>query len=478
VIINPARTQVNLLSTQKRSLLGYWPLNEKSGSIAYDYSGNKLHGTLINSPLRTVMDNGIGVATDHASYQYVSIPASGTKTQITGPLTVGCRFLTSYTGHCGIISQWQNNANANEDQSFAIEMNSGAIQISLNALSGTDVGVTVPGTYNDGKPHTLYAVIAGTNVKVYIDFYLVRDYTGSDTFVAGSTGNIVFGAHAVAAGNFAMTGIINEVRIYTSSLTAAQIANIAVGFGGFWKPTAHCPLVFEAPWLTIAANTCPTSAPDLGLTTSALLTLANLSMAPITSTAELTTALQLLIEDIAAHPSLSTTTIQQAVALICVEILCASHTNNPAMSAPDDLTSLALSMRSQSALSLALDDPASLATSINRMVPNSPVTALAQALWLLIENIGMSPDMPASSIPSILSLALAQCTVTAVSDTVEMTRAVYLALEPITGRSYLNNIELGNALIGIGKLMNPNIKIATPPLSLHSATPSYTLRKI
>jgi hypothetical protein len=208
------------------------------------------------------------------------------------------------------------------------------------------------------------------------------------------------------------------------------------------------------------------------------MTLASLAMAPITSTAELTTALQLLIEDIAAHPGLSTCTIQQAVALVCVEIFCASHASNSALSQPDDLTSLALSIRSQSAFSLPIDDPASLSTAINRMLPNSPVTAIAQALWLLIESAGMVPSLPPASLATSLTLALAQCTATSYSDDVEMTRAVMLALEPITGRSYLNNVELGAALIGIGKLINPNIKIATVPLSLHSATPTHIIKRV
>jgi hypothetical protein len=38
------------LIDQAQGLVGYWPFDEGSGTIAYDYSGNGNNGTLVNGP--------------------------------------------------------------------------------------------------------------------------------------------------------------------------------------------------------------------------------------------------------------------------------------------------------------------------------------------------------------------------------------------------------------------------------------------
>jgi hypothetical protein len=456
------------MSPQAKGLVGWWPLDERNGATAYDLVG-KNHGIIGVKDKQVIGSEGPCLGFDTA--EWVNL-GSGENVK---PVRISIS-AWAFSTRSSLQVLFGRQYNTSGPASYGLSQRDATTMYFTIANSSSNEAIASSSKLSLNKWQHWLGTFDGKTVRLYLNGLeqTPGSYTGEILY--SNTFDTTIGYYTMAAPSYCWQGQIRDCRIYNIALNPNQVLNLYVNpLNSFERQP---PPYFQTPWLTVAANTCPTSAPDLGLTTSALLTLANLSMSPINSTAALTTALQLLIEDIAAHPSLSTTTIQQAVALICVEILCASHAINHALSAPDDLTSLALSMRSQSAFSLPLDDPQNLATAINRMIPNSPVTALAQALWLLIENINMAQAMPAYSIPSVLSLALSQCTVTAVSDTVEMTRAVYLALEPITGLSYLNNIELGNALIGIGKMMNPNIKIATPPLSLHSATPSYTLRKI
>jgi hypothetical protein len=75
-------------------------------------------------------------------------------------------------------------------------------------------------------------------------------------------------------------------------------------------------------------------------------------------------------------------------------------------------------------------------------------------------------------------LAIEQATSTPTADTLEMTRAIQLLISQVTGIPHVDAVALTELLIGIGKLVNPNLAIATSPLILHSATPTRTIKRI
>lgn len=87
----PVGTQLNKSHPLNRELVGYWLLNEKSGTVAYDISGNSNNGTLTNFALSGSTSNwsgsqmGGGLFCDGAN-DYVSIPTSTTM----NPTGTGC----------------------------------------------------------------------------------------------------------------------------------------------------------------------------------------------------------------------------------------------------------------------------------------------------------------------------------------------------------------------------------------------------
>src|SRR3972149_8165412 len=67
--------------TRDRGLVGYWPLDEASGTIAYDYSGNSNTGTLSNGPIWQTSANckkgGCLLFDGVNDYVWISDPSSG-----------------------------------------------------------------------------------------------------------------------------------------------------------------------------------------------------------------------------------------------------------------------------------------------------------------------------------------------------------------------------------------------------------------
>jgi hypothetical protein len=62
------------LIDQAQGLVGYWPFDEGTGTIAYDYSGNGNNGTLVNNP--QWVDGKVGKALMFNGTNYITIPLS------------------------------------------------------------------------------------------------------------------------------------------------------------------------------------------------------------------------------------------------------------------------------------------------------------------------------------------------------------------------------------------------------------------
>jgi len=71
----PAGAPIDPSNPINDGLVGCWPLSESSGDTAYDISGNKNHGTLVNNPSRIVDRYGRALSFN-GSNQYINIPAN------------------------------------------------------------------------------------------------------------------------------------------------------------------------------------------------------------------------------------------------------------------------------------------------------------------------------------------------------------------------------------------------------------------
>jgi hypothetical protein len=291
----------------------------------------------------------------------------------------------------------------------------------------------------------------GKTIRLYLDGIAQTSYN--------YTGSLLYtNDYPTKIGNYFSPyhwqGRIRDVRIYNYAVDPSTVKQIWSNPNGLTSDNPPIAYWIQSPWLSIAEMTCDPTANALALTTSALLTLSSLNSNPICTAFELSAAVQMLLADIDENPQVGAVTIQQAAALLCLECF-----GRPFADAA------------------IMDDAAFLSVSAAVGRPTNEAAELASALWLVLSNPGATPSAVPLSLSGQLALALAQATSSPVADTLELQQAITLLITEITGLPRLDAVALGGLLIGLGKLINPNLKIATLPLSLHSATPTHTIRR-
>jgi len=204
---------------------GIWSFDEGTGTLANDISGWNNNGTLVNAPTwrcaTTDSDytpSGQGCSLEfNGSTQYVNAGnmvsldiadlkitiETWVKTTATAPDTdVGMRVFTTYRG--------------SNSSRFSLGMRADRV-FSYASPAGSFSGTSV---INDGKWHHIVTTYDGATQKLYVDGSQEnsRNFTLSGEFYSQ---NDTIGAFHPTDGFWG--GLIDEVRIYNTSLTSAQI---------------------------------------------------------------------------------------------------------------------------------------------------------------------------------------------------------------------------------------------------------------
>ncbi|HTB57330.1 MAG TPA: LamG-like jellyroll fold domain-containing protein [Polyangia bacterium] len=209
-------------SKNETNLVSYWKLDEGSGSTAYEMTVNANVATLkggatwstgASSSIR--FDDAAGVTFDGA----------------TGYLSTGVSNIPQPDAKM-TISVWVKLASTSGTQDF-VAFNDGAgdgIKLGLNGgtLSAWTWGGTslVTGTTpSDGAWHNIVYSYDATNNNLYVD-----GVAATPTTTAHQTGTITQGVLGSADGTQEfLNGSLDDVRVYKTALTAAQIAQLAAG---------------------------------------------------------------------------------------------------------------------------------------------------------------------------------------------------------------------------------------------------------
>ena len=208
---------------------GNWRLNSSSGATALDSSGYNHTGTLVNAPawVPAVSSNGLSF---NGSNQYVSVAST------TGldayPLTVSTWFKTTSTsGTHGIVNKYMQGSR----NGYQLFMYGGKL-CAWYFRDGTDYvwdgsGCTLPVVgYNDGQWHMATFTVDASGGKLYVDGSLKasRGWNGR-AGAATTTVPLVFGNYqGVSRAYFG--GSLDEIRVYGSSLSAAQVTGLYASF--------------------------------------------------------------------------------------------------------------------------------------------------------------------------------------------------------------------------------------------------------
>jgi hypothetical protein len=193
------------------SLVGYWPLNEGTGTIAYDRSGKGNNGTLVNGPTWTSDEKAGSFALDF----------DGVSKRVTIASPIG------QSGSTTISAWYKRSSSGSSSYRTIIGVATGnvhhlIIEPTANKIMIFD-GVSQYSSYvtpNDGKYHQYLMVYNnGVSAILYVDGNYIGQIPTTLNFVTNPVGSI-----GNWSGGGYQAGLIDDVRIYNRALSASEIS--------------------------------------------------------------------------------------------------------------------------------------------------------------------------------------------------------------------------------------------------------------
>ena len=204
-------------------LVGYWSMDEGSGSYATDSSGNKNTGTLTNGP--TWVDGKRGKALNFDGVNdYVGVANNGSL-QLATALTVSVWFKTSdTTTDKGIIRK---DTLIGTRYLYGIVLNNiaGTGKVYGQYYNGTNFQVASTNAVNDGNWHQAIMTISGTTLTFYIDGASqgTAVISGTQGVPTGELDIGVLPPFTAGGRDGFINSRIDEVRIYNRALSASEV---------------------------------------------------------------------------------------------------------------------------------------------------------------------------------------------------------------------------------------------------------------
>ena len=211
----------------------YWKFDEASGTVALDASGNARNGTYVGvtgTPTPSAMvptlsfpdpsSRAFLLANRHA-VQLAPMPAA---LKPTAEVSVAAWYQATKLDAAGNGSELISGG----DQ-YIMRLHSADLEISKRTANGHMKCLGPVTGHLDGKWHHAAATISATAMVVYVDGVMRLSCPLAVPIVYDQGPDLWVGRHGNGSGNYDFDGNIDEVRVYTRVLTAAEIAALAAG---------------------------------------------------------------------------------------------------------------------------------------------------------------------------------------------------------------------------------------------------------
>ena len=226
-VTGPTGGQVFVLPTNPESLVGFWPFDNRSGSVAYDYSGNRNNGTLT---LMNTTGNSTSGWQDAANceagrscllfdgvddvVEIANSPSLNPANQIT------VSFWLKRTGDPFIHPLSKTYQGDKDQYEFYAPSNSLGFYVntSTSLSSVSSPGYTL--TLNDTWYHVV-GVYDGSYIRLFVNGAEVGSGTALTGVMVDNGEPLTIGARRNGYGYF--NGTIDEVMVFNRSLSAAEI---------------------------------------------------------------------------------------------------------------------------------------------------------------------------------------------------------------------------------------------------------------
>jgi hypothetical protein len=242
-------------------LVAHWPLDDGSGTVAVDVTGNGNDGTLEGNPQWVA--GKIGGALEFDGTNYVDCGDQDILNFGTNDWTVAAWIKTTQPDpdRGTIFANGSDNSGGIRFTLATHEANPNHITLTTddNSTKSQALGQTV---VNDGEWHHVAGMREGTTTSVFVDGVLDGTNTVPDGYnLSGSSqadayiGAIDGAADATVALEKFYNGIIDDVRVYDTALTEDELQTVMEGTAGF--PYALSPdpadgALIEDTWVSLS----------------------------------------------------------------------------------------------------------------------------------------------------------------------------------------------------------------------------------
>lgn len=206
-------------------LVGYWPLDEGSGSTTADTSGNGNDGTLNNSPVwNTSGKFGNALEFDFGDISYVSVPDDDTLDMTSFTLAAWIKIDTAENDAWNWYTMFEKGAAGEVNYGFGrFGDNWDSLGCYFDGGGGQEVTAAFSSTAT--WQHAVCTYDAATNsFKIYIDgVQAASAVTTVDPSFPANTSPLWIGGSTVWSSN-AFEGVMDDARVYSRALSAADVA--------------------------------------------------------------------------------------------------------------------------------------------------------------------------------------------------------------------------------------------------------------
>ena len=227
-----ANTNRTLAANFIPNFLGWWKLDEQSGSTASDSSGNGNTGTVVF---------GDGAWTSGLVNGALFFDGESTQVLVTNSPSLNPANAITISTWVN-AGDWFNNTRVLEkgksDNQYGLWINnSGQLEF---LLAGVTNGILITSPPSTAAWHHLAATYNGTSISLYIDGQLAAQHSASGPLTI-TTDPLAIGGKPSGGPLFAFYGVIDDVRIYSSALSASQIAqlfntdSVGDGVANWWR---------------------------------------------------------------------------------------------------------------------------------------------------------------------------------------------------------------------------------------------------
>lgn len=223
------QSQLYPMDTLTNGLVGWWKLDENSGTVAADSSGSSRNGTATGVTWNPSSGKIGGSAQFSGSAARIILPDE-TLRGIGTTQSVACWFKSSSTGVIVGVQSTEYPTNPSSWNPVLWIGTDGKLRGQI-WMGNNNLAVASPGVVNNGVWHHVALVALGNNQIVYLDGTAI----GSVAANLGWSGKNQFGVGYTASwpsGNgswMSYAGSFDDVRQYNRALTASEVAALATG---------------------------------------------------------------------------------------------------------------------------------------------------------------------------------------------------------------------------------------------------------